>query len=123
MTQVREYRQLAEEFGLDALVEAHDEAEVEMALNAGARIVGVNNRNLKTFEVDMQNSIKLRNMAPRDVIFISESGIKGPEDIRVLYENEVDAVLIGETLMRSADKAAALYQLNGGLLERLRLAV
>ena len=123
MTQVREYRQLAEELGLDALVEAHDEAEVEMALNAGARIVGVNNRNLKIFEVDMQNSIKLRNMAPRDVIFISESGIKGPEDIRVLYENEVDAVLIGETLMRSADKAAALYQLNGGLLERLRLAV
>lgn len=123
MTQVREYRQLAEENGLDALVEAHDEAEVEMALNAGARIVGVNNRNLKTFEVDMQNSIKLRNMAPRDVIFISESGIKGPEDIRVLYENEVDAVLIGETLMRSADKAAALYQLNGGPLERLRLAV
>lgn len=121
--QVREYRQLAEELGLDALVEAHDEAEVEMALNAGARIVGVNNRNLKTFEVDMQNSIKLRNIAPRDVIFISESGIKGSEDIRVLYENEVDAVLIGETLMRSADKAASLYQLNGGPLERLRLAV
>ena len=121
--QVREYRQIAEELGLDALVEAHDEREVEMALNAGARIVGVNNRDLRTFEVNMQNSIRLRNMAPRDVVFISESGIKGPEDIRVLYENEVDAVLIGETLMRSQDKGEALRQLNGGTLKQLRLAV
>lgn len=121
--QVREYRQIAEELGLDALVEAHDEREVEMALNAGARIVGVNNRDLRTFEVNMQNSIRLRNMAPRDVVFISESGIKGPEDIRVLYKNEVDAVLIGETLMRSPDKGEALRQLNGGTLTRLRLAV
>lgn len=121
--QVREYRQIAEELGLDALVEAHDEREVEMALNAGARIVGVNNRDLRSFEVNMQNSIRLRNMAPRDVVFISESGIKGPEDIRVLYENEVDAVLIGETLMRSRDKGEALRQLNGGTLKRLRLAV
>ena len=121
--QVREYRQIAEELGLDALVEAHDEREVEMALNAGARIVGVNNRDLRTFEVNMQNSIRLRNMAPRDVVFISESGIKGFEDIRVLYENEVDAVLIGETLMRSQDKGEALRQLNGGTLKQLRLAV
>lgn len=97
--------------------------EVEMALNAGARIVGVNNRDLRTFEVNMKNSIRLRNMAPRDVVFISESGIKGPEDIRVLYENDVDAVLIGETLMRSHDKGEALRQLNGGTLEQLRLAV
>ena len=118
-----EHRQIAEELGLDALVEAHDEREVEMALNAGARIVGVNNRDLRTFEVNMQNSIRLRNMAPRDVVFISESGIKGPEDIRVLYENDVDAVLIGETLMRSHDKGEALRQLNGGTLEQLRLAV
>ena len=121
--QVREYRQIAEELGLDALVEAHDEREVEMALNAGARIVGVNNRDLRTFEVNMQNSIRLRNMAPRDVVFISESGIKGFEDIRVLYENDVDAVLIGETLMRSHDKGEALRQLNGGTLKQLRLAV
>ena len=121
--QVREYRQIAEELGLDALVEAHEEREVEMALNAGARIVGVNNRDLRTFEVNMQNSIRLRNMAPRDVVFISESGIKGFEDIRVLYENDVDAVLIGETLMRSHDKGEALRQLNGGTLKQLRLAV
>ena len=71
----------------------------------------------------MQNSIRLRNMAPRDVVFISESGIKGSEDIRVLYENEVDAVLIGETLMRSHDKGEALRQLNDGTLKQLRLAV
>ncbi|MDO4313488.1 MAG: indole-3-glycerol phosphate synthase TrpC [Eubacteriales bacterium] len=108
------YRQLAEELGMDALVEAHDEAEVERALRAGARIVGVNNRDLRTFQVDMANSIRLRNLAPRDVVFVSESGIRTPEDIRRLYGSQVDAVLIGETLMRSADKKAALEELNGG---------
>lgn len=108
------FRQLAEELGMDALVEAHDEAEVERALRAGAKIVGVNNRDLRTFQVDMANSIRLRNLAPRDVIFVSESGIKTSEDIDRLYRNQVDAVLIGETLMRSADKKAALEELNGG---------
>lgn len=113
-SRLKAYRELAEELGLDALVEAHDEAEVERALNAGARIVGVNNRDLRTFQVDMNNSIKLRRLAPADVVFVSESGIRTPEDIRLLYENHVDAVLIGETLMRSADKKAALETLNGG---------
>ena len=102
---------------MDALVEAHDEGEVEQALKAGASIVGVNNRDLRTFEVDMQNSVRLRKLAPKEVLFVSESGIREPEDIRILRENGVDAVLIGETLMRSPDKQAALERLNGGPLE------
>ena len=115
-TQLREYRELAEELGMQVLVEAHDEEEVRRALTAGARIIGVNNRDLKTFTVDTQNSIRLRKLAPADRVFVSESGIRTPEDIRHLYEHGVDAVLIGETLMRSADKAATLRELNGGPL-------
>lgn len=111
--QLREYRQLAEALGMDALVEAHDETEVERALRAGAQIVGVNNRDLRTFQVDMANSIRLRKMASDEVIFVSESGIRTAEDISRLYSNQVDAVLIGETLMRSADKKAALQALDG----------
>lgn len=115
--QLKSYRELAESMGMDALVEAHDEREVERALECGAKIVGVNNRDLRTFQVDMANSIRLRKMAPRDVVFVSESGIRTSEDIRKLYENQVDAVLIGETLMRSEDKKAALEFLNGGPLQ------
>ena len=114
--ELRAYRQLAKELGLDALVEAHDEYEVDRALNLGVEIVGVNNRDLRTFQVDMNNSIRLRKMAPDNVVFVSESGIRTPEDIRLLYENKVDAVLIGETLMRSPDKKAALESLNGSPL-------
>ena len=114
--ELRAYRQLAKELGLDALVEAHDEYEVDRALNLGAEIVGVNNRDLRTFQIDMNNSICLRKMAPDNVVFVSESGIRTPEDIRILYENKVDAVLIGETLMRSPDKKAALESLNGSPL-------
>ena len=114
--ELRAYRQLAKELGLDALVEAHDEYEVDRALNLGAEIVGVNNRDLRTFQVDMNNSIRLRKMAPDNVVFVSESGIRTPEDIRLLYENKVDAVLIGETLMRSPDKKAALESLNSSPL-------
>lgn len=109
-----EYRQLAEALGMDALVEAHDEKEVARALKAGAKIVGVNNRDLKTFQVDMNNSIRLRNLAPDSVVFVSESGIKNAGDIAILERNRVGAVLIGETLMRSSDKKAALEALNGG---------
>lgn len=111
--QLKEYRELAEELGMDALVEAHDEEEAERALKSGARIIGVNNRDLKTFQVDMQNSIQLRKLAPENVVFVSESGIKTSDDIQKLYDNQVDAVLIGETLMRSQDKKAALEELNG----------
>lgn len=114
--ELRAYRQLAKELGLDALVEAHDEYEVDRALNLGAEIVGVNNRDLRTFQVDMNNSIRLRKMAPDNAVFVSESGIRTPEDIRLLYGNKVDAVLIGETLMRSPDKKAVLESLNGSPL-------
>lgn len=114
--ELREYRELAENLGMDALVEAHDENEVARALKAGAKIVGVNNRDLKTFQVDMNNSIRLRNLAPDNVVFVSESGIKNAGDIEILERNRVGAVLIGETLMRSPDKKAALEQLNGGRL-------
>ena len=109
-----EYRELAETLGMDALVEAHDENEVTRALKTGAKIVGVNNRDLKTFKVDMNNSIRLRNLAPDNVVFVSESGIKNAGDIAILERNRVGAVLIGETLMRSPDKKAALENLNGG---------
>ena len=111
-----EYRQLAEALGMDVLVEAHDEKEVARALKAGAKIVGVNNRDLRTFQVDMNNSIRLRNLAPDSVVFVSESGIKNAGDIAILERNRVGAVLIGETLMRSSDKKAALEALNGGAL-------
>ena len=112
-SQVAEYIKEADRYGLSCLVETHDESEVKTALKAGARIIGVNNRNLKTFEVNMSNSIRLRRMVPDDIIFVSESGIKTAEDIAILRENGVNAVLIGETLMRSSDKKAALANLRG----------
>ena len=115
-SQLKAFGELAQELGLDALVEAHDQWEVDRALNLGVKIVGVNNRNLHDFTVDMGNSIRLRNMAPADTVFVSESGIKTAEDIRILYENQVDAVLIGETLMRSPDKKTALGALNAGIV-------
>ena len=110
--QLKAFGQLAQDLGLDALVEAHDEWEVDRALNLEAKIVGVNNRNLHDFTVDMENSVRLRKMAPENTVFVSESGIKTCEDIRILYENKVDAVLIGETLMRSPDKKAALDKIT-----------
>lgn len=111
--QLSEYGAIAGELGLSALVEAHDEREVEMALAANARIIGVNNRNLRDFTVDIQNSIRLRGMVPADRLFVSESGMKTREDIARLEENGVNGVLIGETLMRSPDKKAALDALAG----------
>ena len=110
--QLKAFGELAQDLGLDALVEAHDEWEVDRALNLEAKIVGVNNRNLHDFTVDMENSVRLRKMAPENTVFVSESGIKTSKDIRILYQNKVDAVLIGETLMRSPDKKAALEELN-----------
>ncbi len=110
---LRAWRELAESLGMDALVEAHDEVEVEMALESGARIIGVNNRDLKTFVVDVNNSTKYRSMVPADVLFVSESGITTRADIEVLEANGTNAVLIGETLMRAADKKAMLDELRG----------
>ncbi|MGN1184873.1 MAG: indole-3-glycerol phosphate synthase TrpC [Oliverpabstia sp.] len=114
--QLYSYRKLAESLGMDALVEAHDEEEVQRALQAGAEIIGVNNRDLRTFQVDMANSIRLRELAPEYVVFVSESGIRTADDIQRLRDNNIQAVLIGETLMRSADKKEVLETLNGSPL-------
>ncbi len=111
--QLCEYIEICNSLGLSALVEAHDEKEVETALRAKARIIGVNNRNLKDFTVDNENSRKLRKLIPQNVIFVSESGVKTAEDVRLLREAGADAVLIGETLMRAADKKAKLNELKG----------
>lgn len=110
---IREYIGICDTLGLSALVEAHDAGEVEMALRAGARIIGVNNRNLKDFTVNTDNSRALRKMIPENVIFVSESGVSGPKDIEVLREIGAEAVLIGEALMRAPDKKAKLAQLKG----------
>lgn len=111
---IREYIKICDTLGMSALVEAHDEAEVDSALAAGARIIGVNNRNLKDFSVDVNNSSRYRQMIPSDVLFVSESGIKTHKDIEVLQKNHTNAVLIGETLMRSDDKKATLEELLYG---------
>lgn len=109
---IREYIKLCDELGLSALVEVHDEKEIECAISAGARMIGVNNRNLKTFEVNIQNSIQLRKLVPEQIPFIAESGIKTAEDIKMLREAKVNGVLIGETLMRSTDKKKMLDELR-----------
>lgn len=111
--QLREYLALCDGLGLSALVEAHDEAEVDRALNAGARILGVNNRDLKNFTVDTENSRRLRARIPEDVLFVSESGVRTAEDVARLAAIGADAVLIGETLMRAPDKTAKLQELKG----------
>ena len=114
--ELRYYMAVCEELGLSALVEAHDAEEVLMALRAGARIIGVNNRNLKDFTVNTDNSKKLREMIPPEVIFVSESGVKGSEDVVALRAIGADAVLVGETLMRAEDKTKMLAKLRGGQL-------
>lgn len=112
--ELKKYLRICDELGLSALTETHDEEELKKAVSCGARLIGVNNRNLKTFEVDTENSRRLKEIAPEDVTFVSESGIRGIEDIPPLKAAGVDAVLIGEALMRTKDKA--------GLLEAMRRA-
>lgn len=101
--------------GIDALVEAHDAGEVDRAVACGARIIGVNNRNLADFTIDFGNSIRLRGRVPHDVLFVTESGIRTADDVALLQSHDVDAVLIGETLMRAPDKRAMLDELRGGM--------
>lgn len=113
--ELQAYRQLAEELGMSALVEAHSAKELERALKVGAHVVGVNNRDLKTFQVDLDVSRRLRSLVPPEVLFVSESGIRNAEDIQRLKENGANAVLIGETLMCAADKRALLDELRGNL--------
>lgn len=112
---IRKYIDICDILGMSALVEAHDESEVQTALNAGARIIGVNNRNLKDFSVDTDNSRRLRDLIPGDVLFVSESGVSSAEDVAKLRDIGADAVLIGETLMRAFDKKAKLNELRGTL--------
>lgn len=111
--QLKAYGQLAGELGLCALVEAHTPQEIDRALKADAKILGVNNRNLKNFQVDVAQSRRLRQMVPPEVLFVSESGIRTAKDVAALREDGTDAVLIGETLMRAADKKAMLDELRG----------
>lgn len=111
--ELREYHSLCDELGLSALVEIHDEEEIRTALNAGARIIGVNNRNLKDFTVNTENSRRLRAKIPPEVLFVSESGVKDAGDVAALREIGADAVLVGEALMRAEDKKRMLEQLKG----------
>ncbi len=111
---LRKYLDLAHSLGLSAIVEVHDGDEIMKALAVGAEIIGVNNRDLTDFSVDIENSIGLRRCVGEDVVFISESGIKTKEDVTRLKENDVDAVLIGETLMKSDDKKAMISELKNG---------
>lgn len=110
--ELKNFYEIADTLGMSCLFEAHDEEEVERCLTAGARIVGVNNRNLKDFTVDINNSIRLRELVPENIIFVSESGIMVPEDVKALRENGTDAVLIGEMLMRSDSKSELIKSLK-----------
>ena len=110
--EMRDLREQAQGFGMAAVVEVHDEAELEPALASGARIVGVNNRNLRTFEVTLQTSLKLAERIPAGVLMVSESGIHSRDDIETLRAAGFRAFLVGEHLMTSADPAAALQALT-----------
>ena len=111
--ELKRFFQIADSLGLTALVEAHDQEEVDRALKAGARLIGVNNRDLHTFTVDINNSIRYRQSVPENVLFVSESGIRTKEDIRRLMDNNVNGVLIGETMMRAQDRVAAVREFIG----------
>ena len=113
LDQLKEYMYICDEIGLAALVECHDEKEIDIALSAGARVIGVNNRNLKDFSVDIDLGRKMRSYVPGDVAYVSESGVKDRADIVALKEIGADAVLIGETMMRADDKTAMLRSLRG----------
>ena len=110
---IRYYIDICDSLGLSALVEAHDEREIEDAVSSGARIIGVNNRNLKDFTVDITNSTRLRENVPDSILFVAESGIRTREDVSVLELGNVNAVLIGETLMRSQNKKMMIDELKG----------
>ncbi len=113
--EISDYIKICDSLGLSALVEAHDEKEVQMAVDGGARVIGVNNRNLKDFTVDTENSSRLKCLVPEDILFVAESGVKTRADIEALQEIGVDAVLIGEAMMRAEDKKAKLKELRGSL--------
>ena len=111
-SQLNEYMRICDALGMSALVEAHDETEIRRAIDSGARIIGVNNRNLKDFSVDHDNSMRLRRLIPDDILFVSESGIRNADDVKMIRDSGADAVLIGEVLMRANDKRAMLNELR-----------
>ena len=111
---------IAEEIGLSALVEIHNQAEAEQALKAQARIIGINNRDLKTFKVDLEVSARLRESLPAEIITVAESGIKSPGDVSFLSKLGFDAVLIGESLMRRPDKKEFLQTLKEDLWKKTK---
>ena len=111
--QIRDYLQMSQELDMDVLVEVHDEKELEQSLVAGSRLIGINNRDLRDFTVDLQTTIRLRRYIPDSIPVVSESGIKTPGDIKMLQEHSIAAALIGETLMRSDDRETALRELRG----------
>ena len=114
IVQLKKFLDLAHDLGLSAIVETHDGDEIRTAMNVGAEIIGVNNRDLNDFSVNIDNSISLRRCVSDNIVFISESGIKTKEDVTKLKENNVDAVLIGETLMKSDDKKSLIAELKNG---------
>ena len=113
LPELKYYKDICDELGLSALVECHNEAEIETAQKINARIIGVNNRNLKDFSVDTNNSKRLRDLVPKDILFVSESGVSSPKDIKNIKDMGADAALVGEILMRSTNKKATLDWLRG----------
>jgi indole-3-glycerol phosphate synthase len=109
---IKQYIEICDTLGMSALIEAHDETEIAKAISAGARMIGVNNRDLKTFTVDISNSERLRKLVPKDILVVAESGIKTGEDIKRLYDADVNGVLIGETFMKSENKSEMLTELK-----------
>ena len=111
--QIRDYLQMSTELGMDTLVEVHDEKELEKSLIAGSRLIGINNRDLRDFTVDLKTTIRLRREIPDSIPVVSESGIKSREDMKMLEDESIAAALIGETFMRSGDREAALREIRG----------
>ncbi|CAI3448450.1 indole-3-glycerol phosphate synthase TrpC [Enterococcus cecorum] len=110
---LKQYLDLATSLGLSCLVEAHDKAEINQAIEAGAKIIGVNNRNLRNFQVNVENTLNLRRAIPKEILMVAESGIQSRSDIALLEKAQIDAVLIGETLMKASDRQAKMAELRG----------
>lgn len=110
---LKQYLDLATSLGLSCLVEAHDEAEIKQAIEVGTKIIGVNNRNLRNFQVNVENTLNLRQAIPKDILMVAESGIQNRSDIALLEKAQIDAVLIGETLMKASDRQAKIRELRG----------
>lgn len=110
---LKQYLDLATSLGLSCLVEAHDEVEIKKAIEVGAKIIGVNNRNLRNFQVNVENTLNLRQAIPKEILMVAESGIQNRLDIALLEKAQIDAVLIGETLMKASDRQAKMAELRG----------